>query len=201
MFFLLIRIVLFLGISAFIIARIRAATIVRKTLFSVLTVVFCIVCFCISAMFPVENIFVDFKSPESVFSYASSGRIDEIIYGKDSCMILYSRGNNIGGHYIIPKINNNYKIPSYFSTEKISHKFDIDGLFNVYHVKETLDFYVFGTVHLQESDNEIEVFNGEDEKIESQIIRVGNTNFIYFYLYDFSDGYYLMINGEKVLIS
>ena len=83
----------------------------------------------------------------------------------------------------------------------MSHKFDKSGLFDVYNVKGTQDYYVFGTVNLKDDGNEIDIFDGSDEKVESNIIRVGHTNFIYFFLDDFSNEYYLLINGEKVSIS
>jgi hypothetical protein len=54
---------------------------------------------------------------------------------------------------------------------------------------------------LKDDGNEIDIFDGSDEKVESNIIRVGHTNFIYFFLDDFSNEYYLLINGEKVSIS
>ena len=116
-------------------------------------------------------------------------------------MVIYSKGDSTGGHLIVPKSEKGYKIPSYFAIKKVSHKFDESGLFDVYNVKGTRDYYVFGTVRLKDGENEIDVFNGIDEKIGSNIIRVGQTNFIYFFLDDFSNEYYLLINGKKVLIS
>ena len=70
----------------------------------------------------------------------------------------------------------------------------------MYNVKGTKDYYVFATVHLQE-ENEIEIFNEMGGKIESNIVRVENTSFIYFFLPDFSGEYCLSINGEKIFIS
>lgn len=201
MFFNVIRIVLCLAISGACIFNIKTSKIVRKKLASILAIVLCMVLISASAIFPIENLCINFKSSESVFKYANYGEIDEIIYGQESCMIVYSRKNNTGGHYIIPKTEKGYKIPSYFTTKKISHKFNKSGFFNVYNVKGTQDYYVFATVHLNEKDNKIDIFNGKNEKLECNIVRVENTDFIYFLLHDFSDEYYLLINGEKVFIS
>lgn len=201
MLFNLSRVILWLVISALAIFKIRTSKIVRKKLISILTVVLCMALLSISAMFPVENLFINFKSPQSVFNYANFGKIDEIIYGQDSCMVIYAKGNSTGGHYIIPKTEKGYKIPSYFATKKIYHKFDENALFDVYNIKNTQDYYVFGVVHLKETDNQLDIFDGEDKKIDSNIVRVENTDFIYFYLHSFSDEYYLLINGNKVSIS
>ena len=154
-----------------------------------------------SVMFPVENLFINFKTPESVFNYANSGKIYEIIYGKNSCMAIYSKNDGTVSHYIIKKKKKGFKIPGSFITEKVSHKFDKSALFDVYNVKGTKDYYVFGAVHLKDAQSKIEVFNEKNEKSESNIVRVKNTNFIYFYLADFSAEHYLLINGEKVAIS
>lgn len=201
MLFITIRIVLWIAISTLAVFKIRRSKIVRKKLITGLTVVLCMVLFSISAMFPVENFFINFCSLESVFNYASFGEIYDIIYGKESCMVIYSKGNSTVGHYIIPKSDKGYKIPGYLSTKKILHKFGKGGLFDVYNVNGTQDYYIFGTVHLKEDENKIDIYNGKDEKIRSDIIRVKNTSFIYFFLDDFSSEYYLIINGEKVSIS
>lgn len=201
MLFKTIRIILWLLISACAVFIIKKSKIGRKTLVSVLAVFLCTIVVSVSAMFPVENLFVNYESPESVFHYTNSGEIDEIIYGKDSCLIIYSKDNHTYGHYVIPKTAKGYKIPNYFTVKKVSHKFDENGLFDVYNVKGTPDYYVFATVHLKERDNEINVFNELGEKVESNIVRVENTSFIYFFLNDFSNEYYLSINGENVFLS
>jgi hypothetical protein len=199
MLFDAIRIILWLAISIFAVFKIRHSRIVRKKLITILTVVLCLLLTSVSGMFPVENLFINFKSPVSVFNYTNTGKIDEIIYGQESCMVIYTK-DNAKGHYIVPKAEKGYKIPSYFGTRKISHKFDESGLFDVYNVRGTEDYYVVGSINLKENENEIEIFN-KKEKVESNIIRVGNTDFIYFFLNDFSKEYYLVVNGEKITIS
>ncbi len=172
----------------------------RKKLVSIFVAFFSMAIITIFSIFPAENLFATYKTPESVFNYANSGTITEIIHGENSCMVIYSNGNNAYGHYIIPKTDKGYKIPSYFTSKKISHKFDKSGLFDIYNVCNTKDYYVFGTVHLKEY-NEIYVLNGNGDKIKSNIFIIENTDFIYFYLPDFSNEHCLSINGEIVLIS
>ena len=137
MLFNLTRAVLWLILSAFAVYRINTSGVKRKKLMSVSAVVLCMAVVSVTALFPVENLFIHSRSPESIFHYAGSGNIDEIIYGQESCLIVYSKGNSTGGHYIIPKTENGYKIPNYFTTKRISHKFDENGLFDIYEVNET----------------------------------------------------------------
>lgn len=201
MMFNIIRIVVWLILSICIIIMVKKSEIARKKFISIISVVICTIIVSVSGMFPVENIFVNYKSPENVFNYTNFGEIDEIIYGQDSCLIIYSKNGNTGGHYIIPKTAKGYKIPNYFTVKKVSHKFDKDGLFDVYDVKGTQDYYVFATVKLKENDNKIDVFNKLGEKVKSNIVIVENTDFIYFNLNDFPNDYYLLVNGAKVPIS
>ena len=49
-----------------------------------------------------------------------NGKIDDIVYGKQSCMIIYSDYNKTISHLIIPKSETGYKIPSYFYSKKFS---------------------------------------------------------------------------------
>ena len=85
----------------------------RKKLASFLAVVLFAAVISLSAMFPVENLFVNFESPERVFHYTTSGEIDEIIYGQDSCLVVYAKENNTCGHYMIPRMAKGYKIPNF----------------------------------------------------------------------------------------
>ena len=201
MLFIAIRLIIWLVILIVFIIKTRNSKSFQKKLVSVLMILACTLLLFASTMFPTENLLVSFKSPESVFNYVKSGKIDKIIYGKNSCMIIYSKNNSTGGHYIIPKAKNGFRIPDTFATAKVSHKFDKSGIFDVYNVKGTRDYYIFGTVHLNDSKNEVEILNDKNEKITSEIFRIKKTSFIYFYLNDFENKYYLLINGKKVSIA
>lgn len=85
--FILIRACLWLILSGAIIARAKIAKTVRKKPAAIMAVVLCTLLLTASAVFPVENFFVRFPSPESVSRYAIPGRIDDMVYGKDSCLV------------------------------------------------------------------------------------------------------------------
>ena len=103
--------------------------------------------------------------------------------------------------FIIPKIKNGYKIPDYFTTKKVSDKFDESGIFKVYNVRGTQDYYVFGILHFEDGENQIRILNEKNEEVESDIIRVKSTNFVYFYLEEFPNGYHIIINNKKISLS
>jgi hypothetical protein len=178
---------------------IRKTKIIRKKLVLLLAMVVSLCLVSVTAMFPVENLFVNFSSPESVFNYTCSGKIESILYGSNSSMICCATGNSAYSHTFVLKSKAGYKIPGYFSARRVSHKQDKDRIFNVYHVLGTEDYYINGVVKAEE--NEMSVFDGNDEKVESDIIKLKNTNFIYFFVENFTVEHYLRIHDEKITIS
>lgn len=201
MLFNLTRIILWIAALVGTFFIIKKSEFVRKKLAFMLFIILWTLIISASAAFPPENLFISFKSPESVFHYTCSSDINEIVYGQDSCLIVYTRGNSTSGQYIIPKTAKGYKIPNFFTVQKKSHQFDEYGLFDVYHVEGTQDYYVFGTVRLREENNEIQLYNEAGEKVESKLFRIENSDFLFFFINDSPDGYCLSINGEKVMIS
>lgn len=199
MIFSLTRIVLWLIISFCAVFIVHKMKIKRKKIVFLLSIVFCTMLVTAISMFPIENLFISDKLPEDIFSYSNMGEIKEIIYGKESCMIVYLTNENSGGYYLIPKTDKGYKMPNYFTAQKVYDRFDGNGLFKIYNVKGTQDFYVFGTVHLKENDNDIGLYQ-DGKKVGGSVVRLDDTSFIYFYLPDFSNEYYLMINGEEITI-
>lgn len=202
MLFNLSRIVLWLIISSFIVFKIRAIKIVQKKLFSLLIIVLCLVLISVSGMYPIENLFINFESPESVFKYTNFGEVEDVLYGKDSCIIIYSNRNSTGGCYIIPKTEKGYKIPNYFATKKVSNKFDRNGNFDIYNVLGTQDYYIVGTILSKTSEQDI--FDSNNQPVKNIVIDMGNTKtktiIIYSYMENFNNDYYLLINGTKTTI-
>lgn len=199
--FTIIRIILLVIVSVCSVWIIKKSKCKFKKVFSTLTVVFCIILVSISSMFPVENLFLSYQSPEKVFNYVKSGQIYKIIDGRESSLVIYYTGNSTYGFYIIPKTSDGYKIPNYFTQKKVSHKFDEQGAFDVYNVQGTQDYYVSCAVNLSDISEEILVFNSENEKIGSKVIKIKNTNFVFLWIPEFSNGCYLMINDEKIVLS
>lgn len=196
-----IRLVLLLIVASFIILKIKNSKIVRKKLITVLSIIFCFMSISVMSALPVENLFIDFKTPEDVFSYSYSYQIDEIIDGQESCMLKYQEKKSKYGYCFIPKTNKGYKIPHYLQEKKVSEKLDSNGYFEVYNVKETNDYYISATVILKEGKNGIEIYNGKNEKIESKIIMQEGYAFVYSFLPEYPKNYYMLINGRKVMIS
>ena len=92
----------------------------------IILIISCMVLCSLSFLLPIENLFVNFKSSEDVFRYYQTGEVNDVIYGVNSSMVIYSKGENSGGHFIVPKTEKGYKIPSLFSVKRTSQKIDSD---------------------------------------------------------------------------
>lgn len=165
-------------------------------------------CFMFYTCFCFRNIsggksFCQLQLLESVFNYANFGEVNDILYGKESCMVIYTNQNSSGGHYIIPKTEKGYKIPNYFATKKVSNKFDKNGNFDVYNILGTQDYYMIGTIFSDTSEQNI--VDNQNHPVENIIIDMGDTEtktvVIYSYVENFNSDYYLIINGIKTKIA
>lgn len=203
MLFIIPRIVIWLVASVIVVLIIRATNIVRKGLVGFLSVALCLILVSASAVYPVENLFVGFKSPESVFNYTNFGEVNDIVYGKESCMVIYTDRNSSGGHYIIPRSEKGYKIPSFFASKKVSNKFDKEGNFDVYNVSGTNDYYVVGIILADTVEPEI--IDSENRPVKYITIDMGDTEtktvVIYSYVENFNNDSYLIIDGVKTMIA
>lgn len=157
-----------------------------------------------SIMSPVSvflnNAFMDFKSPESVFNFTHTEEIVDIIYGENSCMVIYKDENNAFGQYIIPISNKKYKMPNTFEVNRVSNKLDKSCNLDVYKVSGTDDYYIIGFIFLKEEQQTI--VNNENKKVKNIVVE-SSTETKTIVIYDFIDNideYYLLIDDNIVSI-
>lgn len=148
-----------------------------------------------ASILPLENVVVDFGSPESAFEYFCSGEIEEIVYGNDSCLVVYSDSRGTFKDCVFLKSGDDYKLPSYFTQKRVAHVFTENGLFNTYKINGTSDYYVQGSVPGAATED-IGVFDGDGNEISADIVRIDHTGFIYFRLGSFRADYYLSVAGK-----
>ena len=81
----------------------------------ILTIIFilCLLLASVSFLFPAENLFFSFGTPESVFRYVQGGKVEDVVCGNASCMLIYrNTSDSAGGHFIALRSTEGYKIPS-----------------------------------------------------------------------------------------
>ena len=172
----LIRFILILFILILIFCMLKKRKIIQNKNVSALICVVGLI-FGIVFMFPIENLFINFKTPQDIFWYTHFGKIEDILYGDDSCMIVYSKGNNAYSRAIIPKSENGYQIPSFFTTNVVTKLLDENGIFEVYNIPQTNDYYIYGATIALDGEVHFDCNNNEDAINNLKILR--NTSIYY----------------------
>ena len=157
--------------------------------------IFCLVLCSVIVISPFENLFYSFSSPEKLFNYISTDEIVDVAYGDESCMIYYETSNNVYSFTFSKKQEGKYKILNNFSYKKVYSMLDTYGSLDVYNVSGTNDFYVTAVINPMSN---IEVYGADNLKIDTEIKRVKNTDFIFFSLTDLTDNHYFLIDSKKV---
>lgn len=170
----------------------------RKKAFSLIFAILSIITISISALFPVENLFITFDSPEEVFYYTCIGEVKDVIYGEQSCMIVYSTQNNTYSYAIIPKTEEGYKISSILSNMKLVKILKQGNSAEILSLKGTTDYYLWATFISENSDIII------SDSINSSFKSIANTekNINTFISYGFIDeldsNYRLFLDNEEI---
>lgn len=155
-----------------------------------------------SALIPVENIFVNFKSPEDAFHYVVSEKykIYDIVDGRDSCAVIAVSKDDLYTPCFLLKSDDRYKISTILYYEKASWH-DVNGNnFTFYHVRGTEDYYIIGRIHQNEDNLTITDNRGS----EFEYIATENSNSAYFSTVTYAavnridDDYCMFINGIPV---
>ena len=148
----------------------------------------------------ISNHFMSFDNPESVYHLSHSEEITDIVYGDDSCLIIFSKGKNDYGTYYVPKSENGYEIPKSFSTKKVDAFFVNNGILDVYNVSGTNDYYIIGMIITSESPSAI--VNSDNKIVKHMTIDIdgldNKTISIYDFINDFTDDYYIMLDDKKI---
>ncbi|MCR5636987.1 MAG: hypothetical protein K6F76_07420 [Clostridiales bacterium] len=160
-------------------------------------------------VFPIENVFYSFDSPQAVFKYyVGKGEINNVIYGKNSCMIVYSEFtpgipmNKSYNKMIIPIKGNKYILPFAYGMKTV---YDC-GRFTIYTLLNSKDYYIYAFDWSENQTKEIHDNKGS-KFIQIPIYTYVTDNnlkstFSQFYAFidNFSKNYCLTINGENYYI-
>jgi len=158
----------------------------------------------ITSNYVVTEHLLTFQSPESVFRYTRMGTIEQILYGDDSYVVIYTRRDGTDGYFIARKFEGRYKLPD--STRRVAHRQDQMGIFRADHVRNTDDHYIIGAIVSAERELDIrDRYNEEIANIffEAQHLEMTDMYSIWFIMFaeDFTDDFYLYINGERLHIA
>lgn len=174
----------------------KHSKVVKKRLCVVVAIAICVLAVAVTGMFPPENAFITFKTPEAVCQYTAVGDVEAVVEGEASACVIYKAAPGEYSYCIVPKTSTGYKIPTYFYKEKMSQKMDASGVFTTYHGNDTNDYYIFASISSNTGEL-LQVFDATGEIVQTHGVIFGRTNSQCVYLQNFSNDYYTMINGEK----
>ena len=91
--FSLIRLFIGLFIFSFLVAFVRKISVEKKQLLYIVSLVISLIISVVLFLFPFENLFITFESPETVYDYVYFGEnhIDCVVEGKNVVLLLEKR--------------------------------------------------------------------------------------------------------------
>ncbi len=193
------RIILFLALSFLLFRIIRRSRIQNKKAVTIASVVLCLCLLSLSAVFPVENGFVHFRSAEAAFRYSSRGTIEHVIHGSDSCMVVYSTGPGAYNDAIFPMSEQGYQLPNFYGIQETANEGLENGSFEVLRLRGSDNYYVRGVVVSENDDIQAVDCNGN----AVCTIRTGDDRATLFYAWadTYETSYSITVNGQQIVIS
>lgn len=154
------------------------------------------------AFLPFENLFITFKSPESVYKYVNYGKsnVKLIVEGNNSDFVIGEK-NNSDTYLIVPKTIDGWKI-GVGTDAKMFFRTNSNGIIvYVYQYKNTEDYFVTvfdangGYSEIRDSRNS-NFFHLEkiDESLKKTFVTY------YAHISNLDTSYWVCVNGVKIMI-
>lgn len=152
---------------------------------------------------PVENVFISFDSPESVFHYMRAGEIQSVVEGEHSALVVYSKDQSTSSTQVVEKTDGTYKIPVFGVLKSVdSGALDTTaGHYEVLQVSGTEDYYICVSVMMTNPVVSVSDSFSDDVSYTVSEMVGSNTSVVSIYTYsnEWPDNYYLDINENRIL--
>ena len=195
--FYAIRIVLFLvGVFVLVVVLVRKHKAKKAAVVGSVCLYFALIS--VITVFPVENLFYTFDSPYDAFDYIGDGQVVDVLYGKESAFVVYSRDGKSFDKCIMNKSGDGYKLPEYYAAKQVFHSFGRAGNFIVYRARRTDDYYLRATITTTDDTTP----NVENYGEQVYIRRI---DFGFFAMYsrieNYGSEYAIFVNGERIALA
>lgn len=184
---------LLFGLSIILINR---SNIAKKRFAYMFSAVITVSLICVLALFPLENAFVTFKTPEAAFKYVNIEPCVRLsIYGENSCLIIGEK-SGVDNFLIIPKSEKGWSVDVGKNTRIIEQKIYDSIVICVYRHSDTGDCYISV---LDTNGDEIQLSDSCNSKfIVSKKLNdaLDKTYYNYYaYVSNYDENYQLVLNG------
>lgn len=178
------------------IAFLKKFKMLYKRLYVTLFGILILILWTLSMLFPIENLFITFSSPEKSYNYVNSEEVKIVVSGKISNLVI-GKGHDYV-YLIVPKTEEGWKIGRGLDVKMIPQQYYEGIVIGIYQYKNTKDYYV-----------EVEDINGEQctlkdnrnshfEILEHNLTEDKTGYRYYAYVYDIDDSYALNVNGKTL---
>lgn len=200
--FSVIRIVIgcvFLGCSILVIKRSKS---IHKRLLYVVFAIISVVMTSVSALLPIENLFITFKSPQAVYDYYTFGKSDlDLVVEGDSCDFLIDRKKDADTYLIIPKTTDGWKIGVGRDTRKILQKITDGITIYVFQYKKTNDYFITILDTNGEESTVSDEYHSAFYALEKHNDSSGKTFVTYYaHLTNLNPQYTVTVNGNEIVL-
>lgn len=174
-----------------------------KKVKGIVGMVFGVVLSTLLTLVPVENLFMNFSSPEAVYRYVKSTNVDikTVVPGEKSDMVIAEKDENTYGIMIVPKTEEGWEIGNLLAVKLIYREMYDGFIIDVKKYSETDDYYIAITdltskvKNLNDSyDSEFVSICRSTDESQSQIVKY------YTSIRNFDEQYWIEINGEKLYL-
>lgn len=198
MLFMVIRLA-FWGLALIIgLLLLRKSHILHKRKWSLISFGLSIVCLVLSAMLPIENIFITFSTVEASYSYSNVGTVQLVISGEKTDFVIGQNGDT-DTYTIIPKSDNGWKLGRGLDTKRVLHRVSDGIIVTVYRYKNSTEHYIT-ILDTNGGISEIkDNYNLEFQYLQKPNSALNKTFYTYFaYVNGFDEKYVVTVNGKTI---
>lgn len=202
MWYVLLRIIICLILFIIVLLLFRKYGMIKKKSVLIVTILLFIVVTTLTYFAPVENLFINFSTPQEAFKYSTIGTLEEVITGENSAMVIYSDGGNNSSLQFIPKGDNGWKVGTSLSHTQIATAANKDYYITIDKVNDTNDFYI--VIHESFANERKEVTDNKNSLFDYRVEENKGTDtyhYIYYaYVKNINNNYKVMIQGKEIPI-
>lgn len=197
--FSIIRVIFFIIIFLIGLFILKKSSFIHKKKFRVALIAIFVILTTILSLFPIENVFVTFSTPEAAFEYFHSCPAIFTVNGEKTDLVIGEK-DSAYVYRIIPKSNKGWKIGNSFDTkmkfQKIVGEVAIDG----YQYRNSEELYIEISHRYGKA---LEIRDSKQSELLYLIDKDGKSmsKYIYYaYIGEVDENYYICIGDEKIYL-
>ena len=201
MFYVMFRFLFWILLLVIFLLLIKKLHINHRFRWTAITFIITLVLTTIVYLFPIENAFMTFSSPQSAYRYNHFGYVNLVINGKQTDFVVASNGDT-DLYSIVPKTKEGWKIGMGSDTRIISQTITDGIVIYVYQYKNSDDYYI---IISNTNEGPLKISDSCDSKFISSNKTSSAVNKDYYtyyaYINNFNAMYEVIINDKVVEIS